>query len=94
MAGLCQHTVPVSQGQQGGGLCRLWQRGKSDSQGISRGKSLREQAAPEKSCSLIYSNALWVMYKWEPIAGPVLKMSLKIHLFPEMMTGNKIPGAP
>lgn len=29
--------------------------------------------APGKSCRLIYSSALWVIYKWEPVAGHSFK---------------------
>lgn len=59
------------------------------------GKPEGENTALGKSCGLIYSKVLWepVCMSGSLTLDTVLKMSLKIHLFPEMMTGSTISGA-
>ena len=40
---------------------------------LQREKREGANTAPGKSCGLIYSNALWAMYEWEPVAGHSFK---------------------
>lgn len=88
--------VLVSRGQGGAwGHCALQQREKSGSHGTSGGENLREQTLPLEKAAVPFTQ----MHSWRCVNGSlsldtVLKMSLKIHLFPEMMAGNTISGEP
>lgn len=56
---------------------------------LQREKCEGANTAPGKGCGSIYSNALSGV-RMGACHWAVLKMSLKIHLFPDTMTGNTI----
>lgn len=40
---------------------------------LQRKKPEGANSVPGKSCGSVYSNALWAMYEWEPVAGHSFK---------------------